>query len=70
MSSASSKRQGSFEFEDGNAGGMYMQDEVPTVHQIQVGRGALMRVRKSPKKELVGSWIRRVMASQGGGGVT
>ena len=39
----------------------YMQDEVPTVRQIRLGRGALMRVRKSPKKELVGSWIRRVV---------
>ena len=44
-----------FEFKDGDAGGMYMQDEVPTVRQIRLGRGALMRVRKSPKKELVGS---------------
>ena len=50
-----------FEFKDGDAGGMYMQDEVPTVRQIRLGRGALMRVRKSPKKELVGSWIRRVV---------
>ena len=39
---------------------MYLQDKVPTVRKIQVGRRALMRVRKSPKKELVGGWIRRV----------
>jgi hypothetical protein len=36
---------------------MYVQDKVPTVQQIRVGRGALTRVRKSLKKELVGSWI-------------
>ena len=28
-----------FEFKDGDAGGMYMQDEVPTVRQIRLGRG-------------------------------
>ena len=43
-----------FEFKDGDAGGMYMQDEVPTVRQIRLGRGALMRMRKSPKKSLWG----------------
>jgi hypothetical protein len=35
-------------------GACTMQDKVPTVHQIRVGRGALMRVRKSPKKSLWG----------------
>ena len=40
---------------------MHLQDKVPAVHTIRVGRGDLMRVRKSPKKELVGSWIRGVV---------
>jgi hypothetical protein len=31
------------------------------VFAIQVGRGALMRVRKSPKTELVSCWIRGVV---------
>ena len=43
-----------------NVWGLYLQGKVPTVRNIQVGRGALMRVRK-PKKELVGSWVRRVV---------
>ncbi len=38
-----------------NVWGLYLQGK-----NIQVGRGALMRVRK-PKKELVGSWVRRVV---------
>ncbi len=44
-----------FEFKDGDAGGMYMQDEVPTVRQIRLGRkGGSERVRKARKKSLWG----------------
>ena len=39
---------------------MYLQDEVPTVRKIQLGRGALMRVI-SPKTELVGNRVRGVV---------
>ena len=38
-----------------------MQDEVPTVRKIRLGKGALGsdEGEEKPEKELVGSWIRR-----------
>ena len=31
---------------------MQLQGKVPTVREIRVGKGALMRVRKSPRKRM------------------
>ena len=43
---------------------MYLQDKVPTVRKIQLGRGALMRPlteKRVPKTELVGNRVRGVV---------
>ena len=43
---------------------MYLQNKVPTVRKIQLGRGALMRPlteKRVPKTELVGNRVRGVV---------
>jgi hypothetical protein len=40
---------------------MLLYDKVPKVLQIRLGRGALMRVRKILKTELVGCYVWRVV---------